>query len=120
MQSGELPYPIQEDDPSEAIRSSEIEPQLSVGFRTLARRPYGGTLLSVLFPRLPETAGDDAVARLIEEERRVLRSGASSFYTIIVAEPRRGLARHYASLHYFAVPKLKRVAREMKVSTVAK
>jgi SAM-dependent methyltransferase len=120
MHAGELPYPIQEDDPSEAIRSSEIEPQLSVGFNTLARRPYGGTLLSVIFPRLQPDAGDDAVARLIEEERIVLRNGAPSYYTIILAEPRRGLARRYASLHYFVVPKLKRIAREMKLATVAK
>jgi SAM-dependent methyltransferase len=115
--SDELPFPIQQDDPSEAFRSSEIEPQLSVGFRTVARRPYGGTLLSVVFPLLRREKLDEAtMARLIAAEREMLAAGAPSYYTIIVARPRRGLARLYGSLHYFAVPKLKRVAREVMIA----
>ncbi|HET7705943.1 MAG TPA: class I SAM-dependent methyltransferase [Thermoanaerobaculia bacterium] len=115
-----LPYPIQDDDPSEAIRSSEIEHQLVFGFKTLERRPYGGTLLSVIFPRLRPGAGDDVVRRLIDEEKRMLREGHDSYYKIIVARPRRGLLRPHASLHYFAVPKLKRVVREIKRSIASK
>ncbi|HUP44422.1 MAG TPA: hypothetical protein VM779_02810, partial [Thermoanaerobaculia bacterium] len=106
----DLPYPIQADDPSEAIRSSEIERQLRIGFRTVARRPYGGTLLSVLFPVLRSEALSDAlVQRLIDEERRLLHDGAPSYYSVIVAEPRRGAAAAWANLHYFAVPKAKRL-----------
>lgn len=115
-----LPYPIQDDDPSEAIRSSEIEHQLVFGFKTLERRPYGGTLLSVIFPRLRPGAGDDVVRRLIDEEKAMLRRGHDSYYKIIVARPRRGLLRPHASLHYFAVPKLKRVVREIKRSIASK
>ena len=120
-----LPYPIQDDDPSEAIRSSEIEPQLAVGFKTLARQPYGGTLLSVIFPRLQPHVSDVVVQGLIDEERRMLRSGGEAarhgaYYSIVVARPRRGLLRTYASLHYFAVPKLKRIVREMKRSMASK
>ncbi|MGZ8866845.1 MAG: class I SAM-dependent methyltransferase [Thermoanaerobaculia bacterium] len=115
-----LSFPIQDDDPSEAIRSSEIEPQLVFGFKTLARRPYGGTLLSVIFPRLLPGVGDDMVKRLIEEERRLLKVGHASYYTIVVARPRRGLLRPHASLHYFAVPKLKRVVREIRRSIASK
>jgi O-antigen biosynthesis protein len=119
-----LPYPIQDDDPSEAIRSSEIEPQLTIGFKTLARQPYGGTLLSVIFPRLRADVSDHVVHGLIEEERRMLREGAvptgSAYYSIIVARPRRGLLRAYASIHYFAVPKLKRIVREIKSSMASK
>lgn len=115
-----LPYPIQDDDPSEAIRSSEIEHQLVFGFKTLERRPYGGTLLSVIFPRLRPGAGDDIVRRLIDEEKAMLRRGHDSYYKIIVARPRRGLLRPHASLHYFAVPKLKRVVREIKRSIASK
>jgi hypothetical protein len=47
-----FPYPILVDDPSEAIRSSEIVEQLGVGFDVVAFRPYGGTLLSVIYPFL--------------------------------------------------------------------
>lgn len=115
-----LAFPIQADDPSEAIRSSEIEPQLAVGFKTLTRRPYGGTLLSVIFPRLRRGAGDEVIKRLIEEERRLLGEGGATYYTIVVARPRRWLSRRYALLHYFAVPKLKRVVREIRRSIASK
>jgi hypothetical protein len=120
----QLPYPIQDDDPSEAIRSSEIEPQLAIGFKMLARQPYGGTLLSVVFPRLRADVSDNVVHGLIEEERRMLRDAAvptaTAYYSIMVARPRRGLLRAYASLHYFAVPKLKRIVREIKRSMASK
>ena len=109
-----LPYPIMVDDPSEAIRSSEIETQLCVGFRTVARRPYGGTLLSVLFPLLREEAMTaELVQQLIDEERRLLDAGAPSYYALIVAAPKRGAARLVASAAYWLVPKVKRVFREI-------
>ncbi len=115
--SPELHYPIQADDPSEAFRSSEIEPQLSIGFKTLARRPYGGTLLSVLYPSLRRDAlSQELVSRLIEEEKRLLTE-LPSYYVLMVARPRRGLGKFYANAHYFLVPKLKRAIREIRAHT---
>jgi SAM-dependent methyltransferase len=45
-----VPPPIEYNDPSEAIRSSEILTQIELGFDVLERRDYGGTLLSILVP----------------------------------------------------------------------
>jgi SAM-dependent methyltransferase len=107
-----LPLPIKIDDPSEAIRSSEIEPQLAVGFRTVARRPYGGNLLSVLFPYLhADQLSDGLVRDLIAQEQQWLANGDGSFYTIIVAQPRR--LRAVARAIYWFAPKVKRLLREL-------
>jgi SAM-dependent methyltransferase len=107
----DVPYPIQADDPSEALRSSEIEPQLRPGFRIVARRPYGGTLLSVLYPLLRRDRLTDAIVeRLIDEERAMLARGMPSYYTVTVAQPRRALAKAVASAWY-----LRRSKRQPKV-----
>ena len=85
-----LDCPVMIDDPSEAVRSSEIEPLLQVGFDIAARRPYGGNLLSVIYPvlrRLPDDLRDE----LIAEEQRWLSSGAATFSVVIVARPKRGV-----------------------------
>ena len=104
-----LPFPIQVDDPSEAIRSSEIIAQLEVGFDVLARVDYGGTLLAPLYPFIePE---DAIVERLIAIEKEW---NAPSYYTMLLAKPKRGVRGAIASARYFAVPKLKRVARELR------
>lgn len=103
-----LECPVMIADPSEAVRSSEIEPQLAVGFDIVARRPYGGNLLSVIYPALralPDALRD----QLIEEEQRWLAAGAPSFSAIIVARAKRGVRRALASSNYWLVPKLKRV-----------
>lgn len=106
--------PVKVDDPSEAFRSSEIESQLAVGFDTVARRPYGGTLLSVLFRDLRrEAVTPELVRRLIETEKEWLTNGAASYYTLIVARPKSGWRKVLARAHYFLVPKLKRVLRMM-------
>lgn len=108
-----LAFPVMADDPSEAVRSSEIEPQLRVGFRIEERRPYGGTLLSLIVPCL-RNVPDGLVPRLIDEERRLLAAGAPSYYTLIVASPKRGFARVLASMTYWLAPKLKRIGRELR------
>lgn len=85
-----LDCPVMIDDPSEAVRSSEIEPLLKVGFDIAARRPYGGNLLSVIYPvlrRLPDDLRDE----LIAEEQRWLNAGAPTFSVVIVARAKRGL-----------------------------
>lgn len=105
-----LHAPIQLDDPSEAIRSSEIEPQLRIGFDILGRQPYGGGILSVLLPKLRLDAIDDVVMQeLIERDRR-----APEFYVLIAAAPKRGVRGAIARARYWLVPKVKRVWRETK------
>jgi SAM-dependent methyltransferase len=97
----ELPFPIQMDDPSEAVRSSEIEAYLGVGFKTLLRRDYGGSLLSVIIPALRPEAVDEAMVRwLIDEERKMLQAGEKSYYAVIVAKPKSLLRRLKARFTY--------------------
>lgn len=104
----DLPYPIQEDDPSEAIRSSAIEPQLRIGFDVVARRPYGGTLLSLVIPQLRvEQLSRADVLRLIDRERALLAGGMRSYYAVIVATPKRGWAGWWARLRYLVEPKVR-------------
>jgi SAM-dependent methyltransferase len=103
--------PVMIEDPSEAVRSSEIEPLLKVGFEIAARRPYGGNLLSVIYPvlrRLPDDLRDE----LIAEEQRWLNAGAQTFSAIIVARPKRGVRSAIGRTMYWLVPKLKRLVRE--------
>lgn len=101
--SHELPLPIQIDDPSEAVRSSAIEPVLRIGFDVVAQRPYGGTLLSVVLPQLKTT--DAALAYCIGAERALLAAGLPSYYAVIVARPKRRLL---ALIRYAAVRLLNR------------
>lgn len=110
-----LPLPIQPDDPSEAIRSSEIMPQLARGFRLLARRDYGGTILSVLYPmidwsRAPESLAGD----LIAAEKQALADGLPPYHAIAVAAPKRAPMRWLALLGYFITPKVRRVRWEIR------
>lgn len=107
-----LPMPIQVDDPSEAIRSSEIVHELLAGFDVVARRDYGGNVLATLYPFIePE---DGVIASLIETEREWLRHGAPSYHAVIVARPKRGLTKRIARARYFVVPKVKRIGRELR------
>jgi SAM-dependent methyltransferase len=112
--SAELPLPIQEDDPSEAIRSSEIIDQLRIGFDLREFRGYGGNLLSVLYPAV--NFERTSIDKMIEEEQRILGTGEKSFYAVIVATPKRGVSRLLASWRYFTEPKLKRIRRELSKS----
>lgn len=108
-----VPPPVQADDPSEAVRSGEILPLLRVGFRTLAQRGYGGNLLSVLFPIVQwSAAGPTLLEELISAEERLLAGGAeNSYYTILVARPRRGLAAAAAALGYRVLESMARFRR---------
>lgn len=110
-----LPLPIQPDDPSEAVRSGEIVPQLEVGFEFLERRDYGGNLLSIFFPAIDwKAAPPDLVPRLIDSERAILKNGDPSYCTVALLKPKRGLAKQHARFHYFAKPKLQRIGREIR------
>ena len=98
-----LRLPIQEDDPTEAVRSSQIEPQLKVGFDIVARRPYGGTLLAVVLPQLRlDMVSDAELAPIIARERELLAAGVPSFYAIIVAQPKRGIRGAIGRIRYAA------------------
>lgn len=103
-----LPLPIEVDDPSEAIRSDEILRELEVGFELVERRDYGGNLLAPIFPYVEQK--DALIDMLITAEQELLSAGQPSFYTIVIARPKR---RTLASARYFAVPKLKRIRREL-------
>lgn len=108
-----LPEPIQHDDPSEAIRSSEIVPQLRIGFTVERERGYGGNLLSVLFSVM-NNPSPELVAQLISAERSLLASGVAPFHAIVIARPRQGFQRHFARARYFTEPKLRRILYELR------
>jgi 2-polyprenyl-3-methyl-5-hydroxy-6-metoxy-1,4-benzoquinol methylase len=78
--------PINRDDPTEAIQSSQIVPAILRHFGLLHRHDYGGNLLALIYPNLRRTSPrlDEAVAELLEKEERVLRAGEPSFYSLIV------------------------------------
>lgn len=105
-----LPFPIVPADPSEAIRSAEILPQLAIGFEEITRRDYGGNLLSVLLPNIRRDAA--LVRELIERERAVIRSSGETYYTVRVYRARRGFAARAASLRYLVTPKIRRIRYE--------
>lgn len=81
--------PRNPEDPTEQIASADIVPAIERHFRTVARRDYGGNLLAVIYPNLEKNVSramlDAAVARLIGWEDDMLRAGARSHHTVIVA-----------------------------------
>lgn len=90
-------WPISREDPTEAIASSSILPAVSEHFHILARRDYGGDLLSPIYPSLlrPEQPNGpspeifaSALESLLDREDRLLARGRPSFQTVVVAEPR--------------------------------
>jgi SAM-dependent methyltransferase len=86
-----LVYPIEPDDPSEAIRSAEIPAFLRSSMEVLEQRSYGGHLLSLILPELdPATMSPEQwrgiIDRLIAAEERDLRlSDRVSYYAVFVA-----------------------------------
>ena len=110
-----LPAPIGPADPSEAIRSSEILPQLRVGFDIEVLRPYGGYLLSLICPHVDwSKAPAGLIERLVELEEEHLARQLDSHYTIVVARAKRGWRRDVARFRYFLEPKVKRLGRELR------
>lgn len=90
---GSVPFPIEEDDPSEAIRSSEIVPLVSQRFDVIEQRDYGGNLLALIHPLVKWDVIDDTTRErilddLISGEKALLEAGAPSYYTVIVARNR--------------------------------
>ncbi len=73
--------PINREDPTEAIASSRILPALRATFPNVIERPYGGNLLSVVYPNLRLPPSDEVVARLIALERWQ----SKSYYVVALA-----------------------------------
>ena len=106
-------YPVHPDDPSEGVRSSEIVSRLRIGFDIVETRPYGGTLLALVYPLVRERS-PQFVQSMIDAEKTMLASGVPSFYAVIVATPKR--SRFFAKLQYameapLTIPRL--VARKL-------
>ncbi|HYH44071.1 MAG TPA: class I SAM-dependent methyltransferase [Thermoanaerobaculia bacterium] len=111
--SAVLPLPIQADDPSEAVRSSEILPQLAIGFDFEEVRDYGGNLLAVLYPLIDwSRVPDEAKARLIAEDGEWAKQG--SYHAVVVGRPVTGPRRLYASARWCLEPKAKRALFEVR------
>lgn len=107
-----MPFPIEWHDASEAARSSEIVPQLSIGFDIRELRGYGGNVLSVLWGAIiPSRISRDDVQRLIDADREAVAKSGKHFHAVIVATPKSGIARRIALIRYFITPKLKRILR---------
>ncbi len=87
--------PINRLDPSEAPASDQILPAVRALFDILALRPYGGNLLSVIYPNLhrpPAVTADvlsRGVRRLIGFEQLLLRMPAvRPYHAVVVARKR--------------------------------
>jgi SAM-dependent methyltransferase len=95
----ELRPPIEESDPSEAVRSSAILPAVHRLFSIRRERPYGGHLVSILLPQLersliPPGELDTMISRwLMIEDADLERDPSSSYHTALLASPREGLGR---------------------------
>jgi len=90
---GSVPFPIEEDDPSEAVRSSEIVSLVSENFDVIEHRDYGGNLLALIHPLLRWDAidnqnRDQILDDLVSKEKALLEAGSPSYYTVIVARNR--------------------------------
>jgi len=85
-----LQLPVDWQDPSEAVRSSEILPLVEAGFSVRERRDYGGNLLSVIHPHLrldglqPQER-EELLADLLAREDELLAAGENTYYTVMVA-----------------------------------
>ncbi|HEV2721181.1 MAG TPA: class I SAM-dependent methyltransferase [Thermoanaerobaculia bacterium] len=100
-----MPMPVQWDDPSEAVRSSEIVRRLRVGFHIDHFRGYGGNILAVLFPALSRV-DPPLLHELLEHEKAAIAAGEPHFHAVIVAHPAAGLRRAIARARYFVEPKI--------------
>lgn len=109
----EVPLPIQEDDPSEAIRSGEIMQQLEVGFRVDTFKGYGGNVLTLLYPEIHWDRAEEGLLDVLIERDRAATRTAQHFCAVVVAHPKRGLAGALASARYFVEPKVRRIRYEL-------
>lgn len=110
-----VPFPIEWNDPSEAVRSGEIVSALSVGFHVDEFRGYGGNVLGVLYPALVlEEITPSAVDWLIARDREAIEGGQKHFHAVVVARPRGGVRRSLAMIRYYVEPKMKWLGRSLR------
>lgn len=82
---------MNEYDPTEAIRSEDIIPELEKQFQVVERKDFGGTLLHLVLDNIAGNLSDSdegkAILRhLFSEEQRLIRSGElSSDFTLLIA-----------------------------------
>lgn len=84
----QIALPIQADDPSEAVRSSEIPLFLREFFSIIEWRPYGGQMVDLLFPCLQAdwVNSPDAslhVRRMLEVEKEELQTHPSASHHVV-------------------------------------
>jgi SAM-dependent methyltransferase len=108
--------PVQEEDPSEAIRSSEIYSRLVIGFSVDAFRGYGGNLLAMLFPGLMvQKLPDELVRKIIAGEQALIAAGAPHFHALMVARPKRGAAGLFGAFRYRVEHAFPRLTKSLRV-----
>lgn len=89
--------PIEEADPTEAVRSSAIRPAVRRLFRAVMEKPYGGQVVSILLPQInrdvvPPAALDELIAKWLSlEDDQLRRDPDSTYCAAVLAVPRRGL-----------------------------
>ena len=98
-----MPSPVEHfeaTDPSEAIRSSEIVPQLAMYFDILEYRPYGGALLHMLLSGIagnfdPNDPKDVALLEMLALLEETLETSGviQPEFAVIVARPKRPAAQ---------------------------
>jgi hypothetical protein len=115
-----MQLPIQEDDPSEAVRSSEIQTFVNQFFEVIAWRPYGGQVVDLLFPyldpdwtRSPE--GLQAIERLLRIEDWDLMSRPNSSHHAVAFGTLRPLHQISRPLASQGIAALQRRFRTLKV-----
>ena len=114
----EVAFPIETGDPSEGVRADEIMASVMVGFDIVERRDYGGSLLAVLVPLIDwSVAPETLLVELIEEEKRMREAGAPSYYTIVLARPKRWLDGLKAKRRYRELALDPRVVRLTDLAT---
>ncbi|MEQ8632453.1 MAG: class I SAM-dependent methyltransferase [Gammaproteobacteria bacterium] len=83
-------------DPTEAIRSEDIIPQIEARFDIIDRREFGGTLLHLVLDNIAgnlseSEEGKAILRRFFAEEKRLIESGEiQSDFVVLVARKRQG------------------------------
>lgn len=113
-----IELPIEANDPSEAIRSSEIPRFLEEFCDVQVWRPYGGQILDLVLPNVRQEwslspAGIAAVDAMIEAEEQELRREPSSTHYLMAVGRIKSLPRLAAPLGRQVVQAIKRRSRAM-------
>lgn len=74
-------------DPTEAVCAAEILPAIERELEIVERRDYGGNLVALLYPNLQRASSDleRALRFLLRLEGKLLRAGARSFHSVVLA-----------------------------------